>query len=198
MQQLIQIVPSVRRHMKVIARVVLLAALAVVAAPLSWAQSDIRYQTCPREIGRAFASALQYGLGDVPDSYAAERFDLKSPTIPDYGILRSNGVIYIRDYLDDPQCTFDESALPRSANVAFTLVDETQIRELARDEGGLAYVQAAEIHFREDEVEIRLGVAFRQRPGDERGLLCCCGGAMILRQIAGNWVFEEWRNVFCA
>ena len=51
--------------MTVIARIVLLAALAA-TAPLSWAQDAGGLQMCSRETEQALAAALQFGLGNVP------------------------------------------------------------------------------------------------------------------------------------
>jgi len=184
--------------MKLVARIVLSSAL-LLAAGASWAQSAGRPQRCSNEIREVVTAALQYGLGDVPQDYAQDRIDLKSPVIPDYGILRHNGMIYIRDYLDAPECIVDESVLPRSATATFVLVDDEQIRELAQRNGeAVRYVRALEVRFLGEEAGIGLGVALRSAPGDARGLTCCCGGEMVLRRDTGRWRFVAWRNVFCA
>jgi hypothetical protein len=184
--------------MRVIVHIVLWATLAG-SAPVAWGQTPERLQVCSGDTEQALAAALQYGLGDVPVGYVAERIDLKSPVVPDYGILINNGQIYVRNIVDDPRCTIDASVRPRSANVAFTIVNEDQIRELAeRDGEGIAYVRALEVRFRDSEVGIHLGVALRPASENVRGLTCCCGGEMVLRRVSREWVFVEWRNVFCA
>ncbi len=180
-----------------IARIALLIALTGATAPSSWAQSDV--QRCSGETRQVLAAALQYAVGDVPDDYSAERIDPKSPVIADYGILRRNGKIYIRDSVDNPSCRVDKSVLPRSTHVTFTLVGADQLREVARPyTDGIAYVRAIEMRVSGDEAEILLGVALQLAPGDSRGLTCCCGGRMVLRRVSGKWMFEEWRSVLCA
>ena len=135
----------------------------------------------------------------MPADFAAERIDRHSPVVPDYGILRNDGRIYVRNYVDDPRCILDVAVLPRSANTTFTLVDDDQLRELAeRDGDGVTYVRATEVRFRDGEVGISLGVALRPASRNERGLVCCCGGEMVLRRVSRQWAFVEWRNVFCA
>ena len=184
--------------MKLIARIVLFAALAG-TAPLARAQGPEGLLACSGETEQALAAALQYGLGNVPVGYVTDRIDVKSPVVPDYGILANNGQIYVRNYVDNPRCIINASVLPRSADVAFTIVDEDQLRELAeRDGEGIAYVRALEVRFRESEVGIQLGVALRPASKNVRGVTCCCGGEMVLRRVAGEWMFVEWRYVFCA
>ena len=184
--------------MKLIAHIALLAAMSFVAA-LSSAQ-NIQTPVCSSEMQQVLATALRYGLGDVPEDYAPQRIDLESPVVPDYAVLRKDDTIYVRNYLDMPRCSVDGSVLPTSGSVPFALVDDDQLLDLARRDGDhVAFVRALEVEIREFEVVVQFGVALRAAPQEEpRYLTCCCGGEMVLRRSGDQWLFEKWRNVYCA
>jgi hypothetical protein len=184
--------------MKPIAHIILLAAMSFVA-PHSWAQ-EAEAPVCGGEIQQALAAALRYGLGDVPEDYAPQRIDLESPVVPDYAVLRKDDTIYVRNYLDMLGCSVDRSVLPASGRVRFALIDDDQLLDLARRDGDhVAFVRALGVEIGEFEAVVQLGVALRAAPQEEpRYLTCCCAGEMVLRRSGNQWVFENWRNVYCA
>jgi hypothetical protein len=141
-----------------------------------------------------------FALGGVRDrEFSAERIDLNSPRIPDLGVVRHGDSVYVASLVRDAKCLVDESVLPSSPEVTFTLVGEAEILELARrSENGVTYVSVGGVRFSETEVVVNLGVSIRPAPGDQRGLTCCCGGEMVLRHTSEKWLFERWQNVFCA
>jgi hypothetical protein len=171
----------------------------LLCARLSSAQDAKKSQPCSAAIRDALLIALRYSVADVPIDYAPTVIDRRSPAIPDYNVLPSAGPILVRANLDDPNCILEASVLPKPANRTFLLVDDEHIRRRARrHENGVTYVSAYRVRFGADEVIVSLGTALRLAPGDKRGLVCCCGGEMVLRRVDGEWLFIEWRNITCA
>ena len=181
--------------MKRIASIVTSAAL-LLCARSSWAQDA---QICSVEVREVLLAALRFGVADVPIDYAPERIDGRVPAIPDYNVLPRVGPILVRMYLDEPKCVLDTSVLPSSARRVFVLVDDEDLGRRARQrENGVTYVSAYSVRPSNDEVAVRLSTALRLPLSDTRGLTCCCGGEMILRNLDGKWKFIEWRNIECA
>jgi hypothetical protein len=184
--------------MRLIASIGMLLALGL-CGRCSWAQDAVGSQNCTADVREALHTALQYSVADVLIDYTTTVMDPKSPAIPDHIVLPRAGAILVRTYLDDPRCIFDSSVLPKSANRAFVLVDDEHLlRRARRSANGVTYVRAMRVRFSDDEVIVYLGTALRLRPGDKRGLLCCCAGDMVLRRVDGTWRFIEWRNIQCA
>ncbi len=116
-----------------------------------------------------------------------------------YAVLPLAGPILVRMYLDEPKCVLDTSILPTSAFRTFVLVDDEDLGHRASQrEDGVTYVSASNVRFDDDRVVLWLRTALRLPPGDRRGLMCCCGGEMVLRRVNGEWRFVEWRSIACA
>jgi hypothetical protein len=171
--------------MKLLA-VIIASGVAAAIALVSQAQ-DRSAQICGADIQGAVAAALKHSLEDAVD-------------LPDLGIVsHEHGMVYVLDYLSENNCLLDKTVLPASTTRMYVLASREQLVELARQhEDGIAYVRAGDVQVGNEESWFWLGVSMQPAPGDHRLLVCCCGGMVVLRRSANQWVFQEWKNKMCA
>jgi hypothetical protein len=171
--------------MKLLAMIIT-SVLAVAVAPTSQAQNG-GAQICAADIRAAVAAALEHSLEAAKD-------------LPDLGVLaHERGTIYVLEYVSENDCLLDRTVLPTSATQIYVLVGREQLSKLAaRTKDGVSYVRAGDVHIGGGEGRFWLGVSIQRAPGDQRPLVCCCGGLVVLRRVASQWEFQEWKNIMCA
>jgi hypothetical protein len=157
-----------------------------IGAHVSIAQEVLEAEVCASEIQDLVARSLQHALVDAQD-------------MPSIGDARLHESTYILNYLWENECLIDASAIPRSSEYPLVLVSREELEDLAaKSTEFIAYVRGGEARVAEDQASISLGVSLQLPPGDQAGLLCCCGGRMDLSRTNDEWEFVRWGPVFCS
>jgi hypothetical protein len=107
--------------------------------------------------------------------------------------------VYVLDYLWDNDCIVDENVLPASGEANYVLVSRNELTELASQlQVDIAYVRGGEAYLSEEIASMSIGAAIELAPGEQRGLLCCCGGSIQFARVNGSWTFRQWGPIYCA
>ena len=172
--------------------------LLVLAARICFAQGTEAAE-CPAETAHVIRSALLHGLSGVTLEEIPERFDSRFPALLDFALLPEDGVIYVRNFVDDPGCLVDATVLPPPGTFSFRLVTDSEIERRADEKGSaFHFVRVWSVLVDPQRALVGVHATLRSPSTGSRTTICCCGGRMRLRMQADIWVFEEWQDVFCA
>jgi hypothetical protein len=166
-------------------KVVVLLVVTLAASTLR-AQPVAGPEICSSEVAGVMAAALKHALVDARD-------------LPDLLIVERRDPVYVSNYLWGTECLVEDTVLPTSNSRNYVLLGRDEARVLANQRGeAVVFARAGEVKFVEGEASVWVGASLQPPEGDERGLVCCCGGQMFLRREAGVWVFARWGMVGCA
>ena len=168
-----------------------LAAFAVVVLlSLGWslagAQQTSEQPVCSHDVQSLFAKALRHALVEAKD-------------LPDFSLVHQSNSVYILDYLWGNDCIVNKNVLPASSEADYVLVSRNDLIDLASQlQTDIAYIRGGEANLSEERASISLGAAIELAPGEQRGLLCCCGGSIEFVRLNGLWEFRQWGPIYCA
>jgi hypothetical protein len=167
-----------------LAKVLVLLFLTLVA-PAVRAQPVADAEPCSTEVAAVVAAALKHALVDARD-------------LPDLLLVEGLDLVYVSNYLQGTECVVEDAVLPTSSTRTYVLLSRDEARMLANQRGEhIVLARAGEVEFADGDASVIVGAILRLPEGDERDVLCCCGGQMFLRREAGIWVFARWGMKGC-
>jgi hypothetical protein len=149
-------------------------------------------QTTPAELPVADDAIQRFVRAALEDRLAAK-------SLPDFGLLRDQTRIAIREEMPAARLRLDHRALPHVHGLDFFLIAGSAAQAQAdRTKDHVTFVIVERPVINGDEASVVLGVDMVIPPNPKAVKLCCCDGEAHFQRVKGQWTFVKWGLERCS
>jgi hypothetical protein len=124
---------------------------------------------------------------------------LAAKSLPDYGVLRDQTRMGIREDMPAARLRLDQRAVPHAHGLDFFLISQSAAQAQAdRTKNTIIYLTVERPVITGDDASLVLGVDIAIPTNPRAVKMCCCDAEAHFQRVKGHWTFVKWGLERCS